>query len=139
MPNHLIFAMLAFAAPLLSQTADVLASIRKSADDWNTGSLEAYVSCYEKSAATTFVGATVSHGSDAVLERYRRAYPNRQSMGHLSFSELEPRLLKPDIAIVTGRYTLARAAGDGGAKTGLFTVVLRKSKQGWRIVHDHSN
>ncbi len=131
--------ILLLGIPAFSQTDDILAVIRKSADDWNSGKIEAYMECYEKSPETTFVGTEVSHGTEAVLARYKRAYPTSERMGHVTFSELQARPLNSTIAIVTGRYTLTRSAAEGGNKTGLFSLVLRKSAAGWRIILDHSN
>ena len=116
-----------------------LAAILKSADDWNRGDIEAFVQCYEQSPDTTFVGAKVSHGTDRILARYRQSYPDAAHMGKLTFSELEPRALTSRLAIVTGRFRLERDAGSGGNATGLFTLVLRKSAKGWRIIHDHTS
>jgi uncharacterized protein (TIGR02246 family) len=130
---------IAFEIPVPCQTGDMVAVIQKSAADWNTGSLEAYMDCYEKSPETTFVGTAVTRGTGDVLARYRKAYPSRERMGHLTFTELAARPLSADIAIVTGRYTLERPAENGGKRSGLFTVVMRKGDRGWRIIHDHSN
>ena len=122
-----------------AQDKDVLAPILKSADDWNRGDLKAFMQSYETSPDTTFVGTEVAHGTDAVLARYRRAYSSVEQMGKTSFSELKVRPLSPDLAIVTGRYTLERAAEFGGRKAGIFTLVMRKSAAGWRIIHDHTS
>jgi ketosteroid isomerase-like protein len=56
-------------------------------------------------------------------------------MGHLEFSELEVRPLGPDAALVLGKWHITRAAGDVG---GIFTLVLQKFPEGWRITHDHT-
>jgi uncharacterized membrane protein YhhN/ketosteroid isomerase-like protein len=132
-------AVLLLAIPAHSQADEILAVIQKSADDWNSGKIEAYMECYEKSPETTFVGKEISHGTAAVLERYKREYPTPERMGHVTFSELAARPLSPTLAIVTGRYTLRRSPENGGEKTGLFSLVLRKSAVGWRIILDHSN
>ncbi len=113
--------------------------ILKSADDWNRGDIEGFVRSYEEGPETTFVGSTVMHGTQDILARYRRAYPDRQHMGKLTFSELNARTLSPTLAIVTGRFTLERSAQAGGKATGLFTLVLRRGRQGWRIIHDHTS
>jgi uncharacterized protein (TIGR02246 family) len=122
-----------------AQAADIVAVIQKSADDWNRGDLAAYVQCYEQSPDTTFVGNEVSRGMSQVLDRYRRAYPDKDHMGTVTFSELAPRILTPDLAIVTGRFHLTRTADMGGNKAGIFTLVLRKGASGWRIIHDHTS
>jgi ketosteroid isomerase-like protein len=60
-------------------------------------------------------------------------------MGKTTFSELQARPLSADLAIVTGRFHLERALEFGGNKAGLFTLVMRKSAAGWRIIHDHTS
>ncbi len=122
-----------------TQTEAILALVRKSAEDWNRGDLKAYMQSYEKSGETTFVGAEVSRGTDAVLARYLRAYPDGERMGKTTFSALHVRPLSGDLAIVTGRYTLIRRQEWGGDKTGLFTLVVRKTRLGWRVIHDQTN
>ena len=41
---------------------------------WNAGDVEAFMSGYESSDATTFVGATITRGYRQVLDNYRRRY-----------------------------------------------------------------
>jgi uncharacterized protein (TIGR02246 family) len=140
----MFFAMLGAAALATAQTqspqaAEITAVVEKSADDWNRGDLEAFVQCYEQSPETTFVGTEVSRGTDAVLSRYQRAYPDAAHMGKTTFSELQARPLSADLAIVTGRFHLTREAQLGGDKSGLFTLVMRKGAAGWRIIHDHTS
>jgi uncharacterized protein (TIGR02246 family) len=122
-----------------SPTAEILAVVEKSADDWNRGDLAAFVQCYEQSPETTFVGTAVSRGTAAVLERYRQTYPDAARMGKTTFSELQARPLSAELAIVTGRFRLERDAQWGGNKTGLFTLVMRRTSKGWRIIHDHTS
>src|SRR5437660_4184216 len=42
---------------------------------WNRGDVDAFMSGYEASDATTFVGAAITKGYRQVLENYRRRYP----------------------------------------------------------------
>lgn len=134
----LLFACAAWLAGAPASD-DPLEVIRESEDGWNSGRIERYMECYEDSPETTFVGSEVTKGTNAVLVRYRKAYPNAATMGTLKFTELQARRLSPDLAVATGRYTLERDAAAGGRKTGLFSVVLRRGAAGWRIIHDHSN
>jgi uncharacterized protein (TIGR02246 family) len=119
--------------------AEILAVIERSADEWNRGDLEAFVQCYEQSPETTFVGTEISKGTAALLDSYRRAYPDAQHMGRTTFSDLEARPLTPELAIVTGRFRLTRDGQFGGDKSGIFTLVMRKGGSGWRIIHDHTS
>ena len=48
--------------------------------------------------------------------------------------------LKPsddETALARGRWRLKLA--NGSTRTGLFTLMLRRFGEGWRIVHDHSS
>jgi uncharacterized protein (TIGR02246 family) len=125
-------------APAQSEEKEILAPILKSADDWNRGDIKAFMESYEHSPDTTFVGSSVAKGTDAVIARYRRDYPDQDRMGKTSFSELAARPLTPGLAIVTGRYNLERKPEFGGNAHGIFSLVMRKGAGGWRIIHDHT-
>jgi ketosteroid isomerase-like protein len=78
----------------------------------------------------------VTRGWQGLHDRYRRTYPDRAAMGRVSFSDLEIRLLGCDAALVLGRWRLDRERDTPG---GVFTLVLRKFPEGWRIIHDHTS
>lgn len=137
--THRILLALALMGYAAAAEVPRVAAIVKSAADWNRGDIAAFVQCYEQSPETTFVGANVSKGTDRILERYRKNYPDQAHMGRLTFSELSPRTLTPELAIMTGRFALERSAAGGGRSSGIFTLVLRKGPAGWRIIHDHTS
>jgi len=125
---------------LFAQTDEIRAMMQKSQDNWNRGDLAAFAADYEDSPDTTFVGKTVTKGGTAaILARYQSHYPNREAMGALLFSELSVRVLTPDLVLATGKYSLARAAAAGGDASGRFTLVIRKTPKGWKIIHDHTS
>ena len=131
--------LIGFCVTCAAQDREILAVILKSADDWNRGDLNAFMQSYENSPDTTFVGTEVARGTGAVLARYKRSYSTVEQMGKTTFTELKARPLTPELAIVTGRFTLERAAEFGGRRTGIFTLVMRKGAAGWRIIHDHTS
>ena len=57
-----------------SQSAEdaVRAVLSEQQTAWNRGDVDAFMSGYESSDATTFVGATITRGYRQVLENYRR-------------------------------------------------------------------
>jgi uncharacterized protein (TIGR02246 family) len=125
---------------LLAQTDDVRAVLQHSEEAWNRGDLAAFASYYEDSPETTFIGREVVRGGvAAILERYRRSYPTRESMGKLEFSNVEVRTLAPGVALVTGEFHLERTAAGGGNAAGRYTLILRKTPAGWKIIHDHTS
>ena len=107
------------------------------AQAWNRGDLEGYMDGYDRSPATEFVGGdTITRGWQTVLERYQEKYNSRDKMGVLTFSEIETTVLSKDAALVLGRWRLKRASDE---PHGTFSLLFRRRKAGWRIVHDHSS
>src|SRR5205807_4863360 len=106
-------------------------------DAWNRSDIEGYMDGYDRSPDTVFVsGDRINRGWQAVLDRYKKAYDSREKMGVLTFFDLEITMLGKDAALVLGRWRLKRANDE---PHGTFTLLFRKTKAGWRIVHDHSS
>jgi ketosteroid isomerase-like protein len=93
---------------------------------------------YKNSPDTTFIGQTIAHGYQPILERYKAAYANSDAMGRLTFSELDVRMLGPDHAVVVGKYHLTRTAAGGGDASGIYSLILEREPEGWRIIVDHT-
>ena len=68
-----------------------------------------------------------------------RSYPTAEARGTLTFSEIEVRPLGEGYALAIGRFALQRTAAGGGDAAGRFTLVLRRTTKGWKIIHDHSS
>ena len=107
---------------------------------WNDGDIEGFMAGgYWRSDQLTFLsGGDWTRGYDAVLQRYRRRYLEGDSeMGQLAFTDLEAEGLAEDLGLVRGRWTLTFS--DGTSASGLFTLVMRRMYEGWRVVHDHTS
>ena len=107
---------------------------------WNAGDIDAFVAeGYWNSPALTFLsGGDWNRGYDETLARFHARYgADTSGMGTLTFSSLEAELLGPASALVRGRWHLAYAESDDLG--GLFSLVLRRTQNGWRIVHDHTS
>jgi ketosteroid isomerase-like protein len=131
------------SAPLQtnSNVAKTKAAIRAVLDaqaaGWNRGDLEGYMDGYDRSPNTEFVGGdNITRGWQQVLDQYKKRYNSREKMGTLTFSDLEITVLSKDAALVLGRWRLKRASDE---PHGTFSLLFRKTKAGWRIVHDHSS
>ncbi len=107
-------------------------------DAWNRGDVDAFMSGYEAREKTTFVGNAITRGYQPVLENYRKRYPTKEKMGQLTFSDLEIQMLGTDYASVLGRWKLARSADAGGNIGGIYTLLFRKTANGWKIILDHT-
>ena len=128
------------AHDLSSTQHDVEAVIRAQERAWNAGDIDGFMRAgYLQSPALTFFsGHDVTNGFEPVLERYRRRYKaDGAEMGKLEFSELDTLPLGEDHAILRGRWHLDFEKKDDVG--GLFTLVFERTKDGWRIVHDHTS
>ena len=104
---------------------------------WNAGDIEGYVKGYKDSPDTLFIGRQISRGYAQILQDYRHNYPTRSTMGTLGFSELEAHALSDTFAVCLGKYHLDRPKKDGGGADGIFSLILEKTDEGWKIVVDH--
>lgn len=104
---------------------------------WNRGDIEGYMDGYSRSSDTVFLsGGDVTRGWQTVLDRYKKNYNSREKMGTLTFSELAFSLLGSNTTAVIGRWHLKRANDE---PHGRFTLIFKKTRQGWRIIHDHTS
>ena len=113
--------------------------LQDSATAWSRGDLEGFMASYERSPRTAFVTSTgVVRGWEAMRERYRKRYGGAAGLGALTFSDLEETPLGPGYAILYGRFHLTR---PGAAKedTGVFDLVMHRTRDGWRILSDHTS
>ena len=117
--------------------AAIRAVLEAQSEAWNRGDIEGYMNGYWRSNETVFIsGDSLTRGWQTVLDRYKQNYNSREKMGTLTFSDLEITPIGNDSAVVIGRWHLQRAKDE---PHGRFTLIFRKTKQGWRIVHDHTS
>ncbi len=123
------------AAGAQSGVATLLADSSKA---WNRGDVDAFMKSYEDSPQTVYIGSkTIVHGYAAIRARYVGHYKPGQ-MGTLSVSDLAVRPLGTDYAVATARWHLAREKAKGGDVGGIFSLVLHRHADGWRIITDHT-
>lgn len=104
---------------------------------WNAGEIEGFMQGYWNSPELVFVsGDNVTKGWQPTLDRYKKNYDSRAKMGTLAFSDLQIEVLSKDAAKVLGSWALAR---EKDTPKGKFTLIFRKFKDGWKIVHDHTS
>jgi ketosteroid isomerase-like protein len=124
-----------------ADTAAVQSAVRAVLDqqvkDWNAGDLANFMRGYERSDKTRFAsGGNVTLGWQAVMDRYQRTYADKAAMGTLTFSEPDITVISADTALAFGRWRLQREKDE---PSGLFTLLFRKTPEGWKIVHDHTS
>jgi uncharacterized protein (TIGR02246 family) len=136
MIRRLAVALVFLAAPASAQDSAREASAVLDAQiaAWNRGDLEAFCALYTEDAV--FASTTGLHrGRQAVLERYRKRYPERAAMGTLVFEKEDVRATADAVSIVA-RWRLSYR--DKPEASGLTLVVMRRTPDGWRLVQDAS-
>lgn len=104
---------------------------------WNKGDIDGYMDGYHVSDTTVFIsGDKVTHGWQTVRDHYKKSYDTREKMGELTFSNLEFNRIGTDHFAVIGRWMLKRSSDE---PHGRFTLIFKKTRLGWRIIHDHTS
>jgi len=116
----------------------VTAVLEQQVAAWNRGDLAGYMAGYAKTDALVFTsGGKVRTGWQATFDTYQAKYGVAPStMGTLAFAITQVDAIGADGAVVLGTWTLTDSDHPG---TGVFSVVLERRPEGWRIIHDHTS
>jgi ketosteroid isomerase-like protein len=105
---------------------------------WNRGDLPGYMDGYARTPALVFTsGGNVRRGWQDAFDHYHARYAtDPKAMGTLAFAidSIDP--VGADGAVVLGRWDLTGTAHPG---RGVFSLVLERRAEGWRIIHDHTS
>ena len=116
-------------------TDALIQQLMATAVEWNRGSLDGFIAPYANES--TFMTPAGPIGRAAMVERYRQKYfAAGRPQQTLRYEQVETRGLGPDHALMTGRFVLT--GGGLAEQSGRFTLVWVRSREGWRILHDHS-
>lgn len=128
----------ALADPLQQE---VQSSLQEGAAAWNRGDLEAFMKGYVEGSELTYTaGGKVVRGSEALFKRYQDTYGSKkESMGHLTFSDIEVWPLGSDHALAMGTWQVDFGRAAKPKVSGIFSLVLRREGQSWKILHDHTS
>lgn len=107
-------------------------------ESWNKGDIDTFMETYWKSEELQFIGSKgVVYGWQGTLDRYKKSYPDKATMGHLTFELVNVDKRSRKVISVVGKWHLKREEkGDIG---GHFLLILKKIKGKWLIVADHSS
>lgn len=116
--------------------AQIRAALESTATGWNEGSLEKYLAVYTPDA-TEMRGTGPAGGVEAIEETMKKGFwKTGRPLQTLRYESVVVRMLGKTGALVTGNYILT--GGGVPERKGWFTSVWRKTKNGWRMIHDHS-
>jgi ketosteroid isomerase-like protein len=116
----------------------ISALLSSQADAWNRGDLVGYMDGYARTPALIFTsGGNVRRGWQDAFDHFQARYAtDPKAMGTLRFEVDSIVPVGADGAVVLARWELT---GTPNAGRGLFSLVLERRPEGWRIVHDHTS
>jgi len=118
--------------------AAISAVLDKQLAAWNRGDLPSYMDGYARTPDLIFTsGGDIQRGWQAALDHYQQRYViDPKSMGKLTFEIESIDPVGADGAVVLGHWGLEGSVHPGH---GVFTLVLERRPEGWRIIHDHTS
>lgn len=130
--------LLIISCNLFAQDRQAIINVMNDAQtDWNKGDVDAFMRGYWKSDSVMFIGKSAPlYGWQNMLNRYKKAYPNKAAMGKLTFGIIKLNVFDKENAFMLGSWHLDRKAGALG---GYFTLWFRKINGQWKIVCDHTS
>lgn len=136
----LSIAVLFFIAAATAQSKDetaVRSLLETQRLAWNEGNVEKFMEAYWKSDSLMFIGKSgVTYGWQNTMDNYKKGYPDTAAMGKLTFNILEVKRQSVLYFFVVGKWHLTRSIGN---VEGHFTLIIKKIKNKWVIVSDHSS
>ena len=104
---------------------------------WNNGDVEGYMLYYWNSDSLKFIGKSgVNYGWKTTLQHYKKSYPDKETMGILTFADIKMYKLKCNLIMVTGSWKLARKSDT---ISGYYSLLWKKIKGKWLIIVDHTS
>ncbi|MDB4920454.1 nuclear transport factor 2 family protein [Mucilaginibacter sp.] len=115
---------------------EITDAMNNSANEWNKGHLDAFMSLYDPSA--TMMMPTGPVGMGGIKGLYETKYfKDGMPKQNLKYTDMQVRMLGADYALLTGGFTLY--GNNLPERSGRYSLVLQHTKDGWKILHDHSS
>jgi len=115
---------------------EIVSAMNKSAEDWNKGDLDTFMSLYDSVA--TFMTPNGPIGILGMKENYQKAFFNgNMPKQNLRYEEMIVRPLGKNYALLTGKFVLY--GNNLKERSGRYSLIFIHRKQGWKILHDHSS
>jgi len=113
----------------------IIAAMKNSENDWNTGNLDNFMKMYTDSSTMMYPTGPV--GLSTIRNLYQTKYFNgKMPKQNLHYSEMKVTMLGENYALLTGKFTLS--GNSLPERSGVYSLVMVYTKDGWKILHDHS-
>ena len=134
----LCLSFFAFTSPVHAQDAQskIITAMKNSENDWNKGDLDSFMKMYTDES--TMMMPTGLAGINTIKELYEKKYFNgKMPKQSLHYDDLKVTLLGEKYALLTGKFTLS--GNNLPERSGRYSLVMILTKDGWKILHDHSS
>jgi ketosteroid isomerase-like protein len=116
--------------------AEITRELNGTAEGWNAGELSRYLAVYVP-GATEMTGEGPKGGVEHIEQTMKNGFwKTGRPLQVLRYESVKVTLLGKKNALVTGQYVLT--GGGRPDRKGWFTTVWVKTRDGWRMMHDHS-
>ena len=136
-----ILLLLCFSIPSFSQNKaekQIRSTLAVQTQAWNEGDIERFMKGYWNNDSLMFIGQSgITYGYEQTLNNYQKNYPDKATMGELTFSNLKLKKISGYCYFVVGKWYLTRK--EKGDVSGHFTLLWKKINKQWLIVSDHSS
>ena len=133
----LIIAFLFSSYIGIAQEKEIRDLLENQRSDWNKGDITAFMQGYWKSDSLLFVGQNgPTYGWQKTLKNYQKSYPDKATMGYLTFDIMKIKMIDKKHAYVLGAWNIKTEKED---PKGYFTLIVKKFKDGWKVISDHSS
>jgi len=139
----LVLLLTAFITHAKAQSSDsnpkaaaIISAMNTSSDQWNKGDLADFMKMYTDSSTMMYPTGPV--GLSTIRDLYENKYFNgKMPKQSLYYSEMKVTMLGNNYALLTGKFTLK--GGNLPERSGRYSLVMALTKDGWKILHDHSS
>lgn len=133
-----VFVLFAVCISAEDVKGEVTALLKEQDEAWNRGDLDGFLKYYDHTGKLVFIGSTGEIRDYQVLkQKYEKRYKTADAnFGKLTFSDLKVEELSKGLVRAWGKWQVEQKSET---QSGWFSLILRKTPEGWRIIHDHSS
>ena len=119
-----------------SKETAIITAMKNSENDWNKGDLDSFMKMYISSSTMMMPAGPAGLGT--IKELYQQKYfKGKMPKQNLHYDELKVTMLGDNYALLTGKFTLS--GNNLPVRSGRYSLVMIYTKDGWKILHDHSS
>ena len=135
----LLLVIIQLSAQEIPVVSQISSKMKQQEIAWNKGDIEGFMKYYWQSDSLTFVGKNgIQNGWEKTLANYNKSYPDKASMGNLTFSNLSIEKIDSNTYLVLGRWELKRE-NNFKDLNGIYSLIWQIKGKDWVIISDHSS